>query len=81
MAILGEWTRTTDYTIRSNNINDGTGSNAPIALNGTTVFDDGDIDDLFGSGGRDWFFADLDGLNGDDDILRDKKPYEKVDLL
>jgi hypothetical protein len=46
-----------------------------------TVLDDEAIDVLIGSGGRDWFFADLDGLDNDDDLLLDAKLKEAIDLL
>ena len=48
---------------------------------GSTVHDDGATDRLRGDSGRDWFFADLDGLDGDDDLLVNKKRNEEVDLL
>ena len=34
-----------------------------------TVFDDGANDTLYGQNGRDWFFADLDGAGGEDDLV------------
>jgi hypothetical protein len=46
-----------------------------------TVLDDQAIDLLFGSGGRDWFFADMDGLENDDDLLLDAQLREEIDLL
>ena len=48
---------------------------------GLTVYDDDEADQLVGLGGLDWFFADLDGLDGDDDRLRDRRRREAADLL
>ena len=48
---------------------------------GTNVFNDGDKDELQGGSGRDWFFAYLAGLVGDDDEVKDKKGNEELDLL
>ena len=38
-------------------------------------------DKLTGSSGLDWFFADLDGQNDDDDEITDHQPHEMIDLL
>jgi hypothetical protein len=47
----------------------------------TTVFDDGVKDTLKGDKGLDWFFADLDNQDGDDDKVKDKKNDEVLDLI
>jgi hypothetical protein len=36
---------------------------------------------LKGEEGRDWFFADLDDADGDDDDVRDWKSDEQLDLI
>jgi Ca2+-binding RTX toxin-like protein len=62
-AILAEWNSSRDYAARTANIREG---NGPV-LAGTGIFlqqglsvkDDGARDELFGSGGKDWFFASL----------------------
>ena len=62
-AILAEWTSSRDYAARTANILAGNGP----ALAGTGIFlqqgvsvdDDGVRDELFGNGGKDWFFASL----------------------
>jgi hypothetical protein len=85
--ILAEWSSPNDYDARITNSRDGEGAilggtGVKLAAAGDrTVFDDGRSDTLQGDSGRDWFFADLDGLNGDDDKLKDKLPNERVDLL
>ena len=48
---------------------------------GVRVHDDGQRDRVSGQSGRDWFFADLDGLDGDGDLLTDLRTNEFVDLL
>ena len=48
---------------------------------GIDLLDDGVTDKLTGSSGRDWFFADLDGQDDDDDEVTDDTSNEVVDLL
>jgi Ca2+-binding RTX toxin-like protein len=68
-AIHQEWNSNRSYATRVANLRDGSGSadraNGSYFLQATrpdaTVFDDGAIDLLVGGGGRDWFFANLDG--------------------
>ena len=48
---------------------------------GVKVHDDGQRDRMSGRSGRDWFFADLDGLDGDDDLITDLRTNEIVDQL
>jgi probable HAF family extracellular repeat protein len=68
-AVLAEWSSQNDYATRIANLM-GTGSGTSFAnrLNGNyflqadvTVFDDGAQDQLTGSAGQDWFFANLTG--------------------
>ena len=48
-----------------------------------TVLDDAILDVLTGNTERDWFFADSDGQDGDDDDLTDRTepPSEFIDEL
>ena len=64
--ISAEWSSVRSYAERTNNIRVGSGpvlKGTKIALvrsgKKQTTFDDGDVDDLDGSGERDWFFASL----------------------
>jgi Ca2+-binding RTX toxin-like protein len=60
-AIMAEWTRgAADYAQRINHLEQGGGLNGAFLLNDTTVHDDGSVDRLTGSAGRDWFFANVD---------------------
>jgi N-acetylneuraminic acid mutarotase len=66
-AVLAEWTSQDDYATRiANLLGTGSGSNFNNRLNekyflqpGVTVFDDGAQDQLTGSAGQDWFFANI----------------------
>ena len=82
-AILAEWSSNSDYATRVNNLRTGSGPTlGGVALEaGVTVFDDDARDKLKGSRGRDWFFADLDGLDNDDDLLIGSKLSEWIELL
>jgi Ca2+-binding RTX toxin-like protein len=82
-AILSEWTDNTPYLTRVENLRNGTGShlNGLKLEAGVTVLDDGAVDVLRGGSGRDWFFADLDDLDDDDDVVLGQQPNEEVDLL
>jgi len=86
--LMAQWNSGDSYTDRVDHLRNGTGS----ILGGTglklvatgpdrTVFDDGDKDKLKGDQGRDWFFADLDGVDGDDDKVKDKKWDELLDVI
>ena len=57
--ILDEWTRT-DRTRaqRIADLQNGGGLNGSLVLNGTTVFDDGVLDELMGMSSCDWYFPD-----------------------
>jgi parallel beta-helix repeat protein len=86
--ILAEWSSRRDYDTRVMNLRNGTGpvlsgTGVKLAAGGAdrTVFDDGRKDTLEGENGRDWYFADLDRLGGDDDQVKDKKGNEWVDLI
>jgi autotransporter-associated beta strand protein len=88
LAILAEWTSSRNYQTRIANLR-GTGSGPSFAnrLNGDfflnadgplrTVFDDGAIDILSGSSGRDWFFANTAGANRDP--ITDRAQNEFID--
>ncbi|GAG30299.1 unnamed protein product [marine sediment metagenome] len=62
------------------NIGGAGGLNAPSFLQpGITVFDDGDVDTLFGGGETDWFLDNQSGLTPD--ILSDLEAGEvKTDI-
>ncbi len=86
--LMAEWSLTRDYNTRVANLRSGTGpvlgvSGVKLKASGVgrTVFDDGAKDTLQGGNDRDWYFADLDGIGGDDDNLKDKKTNELVDLI
>jgi len=82
-AILGEWSSPTPYLTRVNNLRTGAGPilNGVKLEAGLTVLNDGAVDTLRGNRGRDWFFADLDGLDEDNDTLLGVTVNEQVDLL
>jgi len=72
LAVLSEWSRTTSYTARVDNLRNGIylPDGTRISLSkGTTVFDDAELDLLSGDSGMDWFFlagneerrSDIDG--------------------
>jgi Ca2+-binding RTX toxin-like protein len=57
LAILEEWKRTDRaYLERVKNLRQGGGLNGSAVLDATTVFEDGDKDELAGGAGLDWFF-------------------------
>jgi len=75
VALLDEWTSGRSLAERMDNIHNGTG---PILdgtgwrlLQGITVFDDAESDDLTGCSGEDWFFFDPAS-----DRVTDLKSYE-----
>jgi Ca2+-binding RTX toxin-like protein len=79
-AIVDEWSRTDGvYEDRVNNLRFGSGLNGSVLLNSQTVHDDGDFDQLTGSAGRDWFFANLDF--GVLDQITDWHSSEQVDEI
>lgn len=70
-----EWWSSGSYATRVANIGGAGGLNDPVFLQpGTTVFDDGDVDTLFGEGGTDWFLDNQSGLTPD--ILSDLEAGE-----
>lgn len=81
-ALLEEWTSVNSYSVRTANLQAGTGLSAGYRLNGNdgalqTVFNDNDIDTLTGSQGRDWFFANEIADNGGAlDIVSDQANNE-----
>ena len=86
--IMAEWSSENDYPIRVDNLRNGTGtllSDSGVKLQAAgddiTVFDDAAKDKLKGDADRDWFFADLDGVDNDDDDVQDQKNDELLDLI
>jgi hypothetical protein len=82
-AVLAEWTSNRNYATRVANLRgDGTGPrlNGDVFLTvhgaSATVLGDTSADTLTGSGGRDWFFADVDGNTLD--TINDPQPAEFV---
>jgi len=90
-AILAEWTnRDRSYATRRQNIfGTGTGTRAngnnyfrasDTVMTNNTVFDDNAVDTLWGDGGTDWFFANIDGVRGNVlDIIKDRCNNESGD--
>ncbi len=75
-AIESEWTSSRSYASRVANLS-GTGTGAKnngnsYLIPGTTVTHDSAIDDLFGEGGSDWFFVNLN------DVLHDRATKETL---
>lgn len=70
-AIQGEWTARSRFSTKVTNVTTGGGSLAGtgIKLDSTTVQDDGDVDRAFDRSGRNLLFVDLDGADGDDDLV------------
>jgi hypothetical protein len=58
----------------------GTGVRFQSSGVGRTVLDDRGSDKLSGGASRDWFFADFDGKDKDDDKI-DQKSNELIDLI
>jgi Ca2+-binding RTX toxin-like protein len=82
-AILAEWTSDRDYTTRTNNLRDGSGSvdrvNGATFLSLVTVHEDDASDRLTGSADTDWFFACTVGPKKDD--LTDQVLPELIEQL
>lgn len=57
-AIMADWTSNRSYADRLTSIRNGTSSGGAYRLDSSTVFDDADLDHVFGEGGRDWFWLD-----------------------
>lgn len=70
LAIQSEWISSRSYSVRVNNLRDGTGSvtrnNNGYYLDSATVVDDGDADTLSGNAGTDWFI-----FNEGNDVITD----------
>jgi Ca2+-binding RTX toxin-like protein/PKD repeat protein len=69
LALMKEWTGCGRYGTRVANITNGTGSTGGYRLVGDdgpqqTVFNDNEVDQLTGSQGQDWFFANRVADNG-----------------
>jgi hypothetical protein len=74
-AVLAEWSRTDiDYATRIAHLNGSTsgGLNGSVLLNSSTVHADGQVNNLYGGPGLDWYFA------GVLDVLFNKAPAEIV---
>ena len=72
---MAEWTSGNGYATRVANIRDGLGQSDGFSLAaGTTVTDDGVVDELFGGGNQDWFF----NFGAGNDKIRDKYSAEVV---
>lgn len=57
-TIMSEWTSlASDYQSRILHLRNGGGLNGAIRLNSSFVFDDASVDQLFGDGGLDWYWA------------------------
>jgi hypothetical protein len=66
--IMAEWDSRDSYSTRVSKISRGGGLNGSYVLNGTTVFDNGVTDYLYGDAGLDWFFAHTKGQSNVDKI-------------
>jgi hypothetical protein len=74
-AVLAEWSRTDiDYATRIAHLNGGMsgGLNGIVLLSSSTVHPDGQVNNLYGGAGLDWYFA------GVLDVLFNKAPAEIV---
>lgn len=87
LSILHEWSSNTDYLTRVQNLRtgagsilDGTGIRLQVTGAGRTAVDDRSSDKLIGGASRDWFFADLDRNDRDDDKV-DQKSNELIDFI
>jgi Ca2+-binding RTX toxin-like protein len=74
LEILEEWNSGAEYP-------DRVASLRSFRLGEGTVGDDAAVDRLTGSAALDWFFAELDGEDEDDDELTGRKGIELVDAL
>jgi hypothetical protein len=77
LDLLAEWNSSRKFDSRVKNIRNATGeflggTNVRL-LHSSTVFDDADADQLTGSAGRDWFFADTSR-----DSMADRKKDEPI---
>ena len=74
-AVMSEWTSTRTYAEKQARIRSGASSGGLYRLDSSNVFRDGAVDQLFGEGGRDWFW--LDPL----DFVQDGNNTETKDLV
>lgn len=83
VLILQEFTSGRSYAERTDNIRNGTGPilGGVALIPGVNIVDDNNSDTLRGGFGRDWYFAELDLLDGDDDQLINQFFFEDVDAL
>jgi hypothetical protein len=84
--VLGQWSPTPEDKPRVTKLRAGTesilgatGTQLNASGSDRTVFDNSSQDTRQGDGGRDWFFADLDGK--DDDDVKDMMSEELVDSI
>lgn len=79
-AILSEWNSSNSYNKRTANLRDGSGTGTGLnggfyLAAGSTVLDDGKVDEIEGGSSRDWYFA------AADDVLSDLVANELVEEL
>ena len=82
--ILTEWLDDEPYETRLDHLRNGSGSldGTGIRLAANDTVHDDDTTDLFiGGAHRDWYLADVDETDGDDDLLFGRHPDEVVDPL
>jgi hypothetical protein len=72
LLLLAELRSSSSYSVRVNNLRFGGGANADVVLDSSTVLDDGQVDRLWGDGGRDWF------LTGPSDRVFGRASNERV---
>ena len=74
-GIMDEWNSWASYDDRIKHLSGVTtgGKNGVSYLNASSVHDDGQSDELQGSGGMDWYFAKLDKSKQSDNIFGQKK--------
>lgn len=76
--IYRDWTTSTDYLDRVDDLRSGSGSSQLALAAGVTVFDDGDRDNLNGGKRRDWYLADTDGQRQDNDRIRLERNLDEL---
>ncbi len=82
-SVLAEWTSTADQAAHKSSLSNGTGDylNGIALQAGVTVWDDSRLDAMIGGNDFDWFFADLDLADGDDEWTDLQHPHEQVEPL
>ena len=80
--IFAEWSRDDiNFNTRVANLRNGDTPNGVRLEGGVTLFDDDTPDWLSGKQDRDWFWAEQDGQDGDDDTIRDLRAEDLLDAL